>query len=188
MAGVAVFAENIFTKIPLLNDSKKISEKNREKIFNELKNLEKTGEIQIFHIFKSAEEIDKMGIRGANFSAMGEIIVRFLQKNKKILENKNFFIKIDGADNFVFDEKILENYKIENIFVEKKSRKKSEKFSENEKIQKILRKFLKKKSQKEIFLKFLDFYLFKGKNFKKYEKLDFSYSTIKYLFQGKSDF
>lgn len=41
VAGVAVFSEKIFEKIPFLGDSKKISEKNRENIFSELQNLKK---------------------------------------------------------------------------------------------------------------------------------------------------
>lgn len=192
VAGVAVYEENIFTKIPLLNDSKKISEKNRENIFEELKNLENAGEIQIFHIFKSASEIDNLGIRNANFLAMSEIIEQFLEKNYKNLEKEKFFIKIDGSDNFIFDEKIFQKfwkkYDIEYIFAKKKSRKKIEYIWENSDLEKILKKIVKKKLQKEKFLKFLDFHLFQAENFQKYEKLDFSYNDKKCLFQEENHF
>lgn len=77
---------------------------------------------------KSAEDIDKKGIREVNRQAMSEIIFRFLkiylQKNDSSLDNK-ILVLIDGSDNFRFPE-LEEKYVCEYFFARKKSRKNPE--------------------------------------------------------------
>ncbi|MFN7160216.1 MAG: ribonuclease HII [Candidatus Gracilibacteria bacterium] len=76
--------------LPGLNDSKKLSEKEREHLY----------EILIKHVTYgvgecSAEEIDTIGIRKATHTAM-----------KRALDNLNLipeFLLIDGKDNFIFN-------------------------------------------------------------------------------------
>ncbi len=116
VAGVSVFDEKIFEKIPALNDSKKLSEKQRENIFQKLFEMKNSGEIDFCIMEKSAEEIDEKGIRECNRLAMQKIIQTLSQDFFK-----KFLVKIDGADNFSF-EKIQAQY----IFAKKKSRKKTQ--------------------------------------------------------------
>ena len=77
---------------------------------------------------KSAEDIDKKGIREVNRQAMSEIIFRlvkiYLQKNDSSLDNK-ILVLIDGSDNFRFPE-LEEKYFCEYFFARKKSRKNPE--------------------------------------------------------------
>lgn len=60
VGGVAILDEKFLFEIPELTDSKKISEKNREKIFEKLLEAEKLAKIQIFTEFQSTEIIDKI--------------------------------------------------------------------------------------------------------------------------------
>lgn len=77
---------------------------------------------------KSAEDIDKKGIREANRQAMSEIILQllkiYLQKNNSSLDHK-ILILIDGSDNFRFPE-LEEKYFCEYFFARKKSRQNSD--------------------------------------------------------------
>lgn len=125
VGGVAVLDDDFLSEIPELTDSKKISEKSREKIFARLLEAEKFAKIQIFTEFQSAEIIDKIWIRKANELAMQNIIKNFLFQNKEFLQKNCFEIKIDWSDNFVFDEKIFADFPdFKYIFAVKKSRKK----------------------------------------------------------------
>lgn len=76
VAGVSVISEKIFQKIPELNDSKKLSEKQREEIFTKIFDMKNNGEIDFCIIEKTAEEIDEKGIRECNRLAMQEVIYR----------------------------------------------------------------------------------------------------------------
>ena len=73
---------------------------------------------------KSAEDIDKKGIREANRQAMSEIILQllkiYLQKKNLPLDHK-ILVLIDGSDNFRFPE-LEEKYFCEYFFACKKSR------------------------------------------------------------------
>lgn len=124
VAGIATFDKKIFDKISDLNDSKKISAKKRQKIFEELKNLEKSGKIWIYQVFKSASEIDELWIRECNKQAMKWIISVFvgITISQKIFYN----VLIDGSDNFDFGFPDFEN-----IFAIKKSKKSQKIFQEN---------------------------------------------------------
>jgi ribonuclease HII len=83
------------TTITALNDSKKLSEKQREKIFEELPNYCKHYSIAE----ASAQEIDELGILNANFLAMRRTlapIISSLEEKKqlyKILVDGNLYIR-----------------------------------------------------------------------------------------------
>jgi ribonuclease HII len=130
VAGLALFDAKILSEIALLNDSKKLSEKNREKIFNQLQNLKNAEKLDFCVIEKSAEIIDEKGIRETNRRAMSEIIAnileKFLTQNQKTnIDESKICVLIDGSDNFRFEE-LEEKYVCEYFFARKKSRKNPE--------------------------------------------------------------
>jgi len=98
LAGPVVAAAVILITTPTiaaLNDSKKLSERQREKIFEELPNYCKHYSIAE----ASAQEIDELGILNANFLAMRRAltpIISSLDENKqlyKILVDGNLYIR-----------------------------------------------------------------------------------------------
>jgi Ribonuclease HII len=98
LAGPVVAAAVILITTPTtaaLNDSKKLSERQREKIFEELPNYCK----HYFIAEASAQEIDELGILNANFLAMRRAIapiISSLDENKqlyKILVDGNLYIR-----------------------------------------------------------------------------------------------
>ena len=128
VAGLALFDAKILSEISLLNDSKKLSEKNREKIFNELQNLKNAQKLDFCIVEKSAEIIDEKGIREANRQAMGEIIENILEKfvtQNQNIDELEICVLIDGSDNFRFQE-LEEKHVCEYFFARKKSRKNPE--------------------------------------------------------------
>lgn len=104
----------LLQQISFLNDSKKVAEKHREIIFDELKNLQQSGKVQIAICEKTAEEIDILWIREANRQAMNAVILELISQ-----ASGDICISIDGADNFIFDD----IWDFDYIFA-KKSRKK----------------------------------------------------------------
>ena len=128
VAGLALFDAKILSEISLLNDSKKLSEKKREKIFNELQNLKNAQKLDFCIVEKSAEIIDEKGIREANRQAMGEIIENILEKfvtQNQNIDELEICVLIDGSDNFRFQE-LEEKHVCEYFFARKKSRKNPE--------------------------------------------------------------
>ncbi|MDD2909011.1 MAG: ribonuclease HII [Candidatus Gracilibacteria bacterium] len=86
--------------ITRLNDSKKLSKKIRELLFDELIELEKTGKCILGIGIKSNEIVDAIGIKKANKLAMEDAIKQVLSKIKN---SQKIELKIDGNDNYVFD-------------------------------------------------------------------------------------
>lgn len=97
-----------------INDSKKITEKHREELFEKLLELEKCGEI-FFDIGEaSIDEIEKVNIRNATKLSMQRAYFNLVKKynNKKIdlvLVDGNFVPDIDTKAEFIIkgDEKSL---------------------------------------------------------------------------------
>jgi ribonuclease HII len=77
--------------VPGVNDSKKVSEKKREVIFERAKELAKQGLIEYSVKSVSAKSIDEKGIASAIVRAVGSAI----QELK--LDPKDCFIKLDGS-------------------------------------------------------------------------------------------
>lgn len=86
-----------------ITDSKKISEKKRQEIFNELIYLANLKKPQAYFWIWIVDNflIDEINIRQANREAMRRSLVELLRKidNKKIS-----WVFIDGNDNYVFEE------------------------------------------------------------------------------------
>lgn len=129
---VASENEEIFKNFVWLHDSKKVSKIQRENLYNEILSFEKSWKIFTESVFKTAEIIDTMGIREANRQAMNEgiekIFEKILEKNnmsrEEFFKKYTFKILIDGADNFIFDDKkIFKNSSFHYIQAKKKSRK-----------------------------------------------------------------
>ena len=97
-----------------LNDSKKITEKNREKIFNEILQFEKDGLLYYGVASVNAEIIDEINIREATKLAMKNSYLNLLEKydNIKIdniIVDGNFVPNVDVNASYVIkgDEKSL---------------------------------------------------------------------------------
>lgn len=96
VSAIATFDKSIFSHLLQLNDSKKLSEKQRNKLFDDLHLLQKEWKICIKTCIKSAREIDSFGIKECNRLAMKELIEGMFDKNVK---NQ---VWIDGSDNYNF--------------------------------------------------------------------------------------
>lgn len=91
--GVAIVSKSFgWEVIPGVNDSKKLSEKNREAIFLAAKQLQKSGDLDFAVSMVSAKVIDKIGIVPAVNLAMNRALKRIEQKagrGTKSLMEKN---------------------------------------------------------------------------------------------------
>lgn len=86
----------------ILRDSKKMTEKDREKTYEEIISLAAQGKILYWVGIIENTVIDEVWIREANRRAM-EGALRMIN-TEKIKENKGgIFLLIDGRDNYVFD-------------------------------------------------------------------------------------
>jgi len=93
-----------------LNDSKKLSEKKREKLFTQLIEFSKKENKQVYFWVWVVDNyiIDEINVKQANKEAMRRAIIEIIRKIDKNGDNENQdFIKwvfIDGNDNYKFDE------------------------------------------------------------------------------------
>jgi len=90
-----------------LDDSKKLTEKKREKIFQELIENSRGKEPKIFFWVGVVDNflIDEINIRQANREAMRRSLIEVLRKIKTSPEKEqNIEVLIDGRDNYDFDE------------------------------------------------------------------------------------
>ncbi|MBF0913609.1 epoxyqueuosine reductase QueH [Candidatus Gracilibacteria bacterium] len=91
-----------------LNDSKKLSEKNREKIFSEIIELSRGDEPKIFFGVGVVDNffIDEKNIKQANKEAMRRAIIEIKRKIEFFNYGKELKIDvfIDGNDNYAFEE------------------------------------------------------------------------------------
>lgn len=88
-----------------INDSKKITEKNREKIFEELIKLSNLDNPQIYFWVWVVDNflIDEINIRQANREAMRRSLVELFRKINIPFDSKNIEISIDWKDNYDFE-------------------------------------------------------------------------------------
>lgn len=98
-------SENLPNKefLKKINDSKKISEKNREKIYNELIEMSRWDNPQIFFGVWVVDNylIDEINIKQSNKEAMRRALVELL---RKINQDDIDSVLIDWNDNYKFDE------------------------------------------------------------------------------------
>lgn len=98
-------SQNLPPKIFLdnINDSKKISQKKRERLFEELIKLSILKKPQVYFWIWVVDNylIDQINIKKANCEAMRRSIVELL---RKINTKKISWVFIDGNDNYVFSE------------------------------------------------------------------------------------
>lgn len=103
-----------------MTDSKKLTAKMREVIYQILLDGKKSGKIDFCIIQKSASEIDTLGIREANRQAMRDIVFSLCDGDTSNI------VLIDGVDNFVFDDdKISKNLLFEYVFAQKRKKNSS---------------------------------------------------------------
>lgn len=91
--------------ISYLKDSKKLSKKNRELLYNQLLSLENKSECFLWIGIKWSEIIDQVWIKKANKLAMIDAInevINKIEKNSKI-NISNIKLKIDGNDKYIFE-------------------------------------------------------------------------------------
>lgn len=98
---------------PILDDSKKLSENKREKVYHRIERVMERNICRYHFAYREAPIIDSLGIREANRQCMEEAIVWLLQFIK---EDDTVSIYIDGCDNYEFDS--LSEY--EYVFAQKK--------------------------------------------------------------------
>lgn len=89
-----------------LNDSKKLSEKKREEIFEKIIEFSNETIPQIYFWVWVVDNfiIDEINIRQANKKAMGRSLIELYRKLNIPLENKKTEIFIDWKDNYVFED------------------------------------------------------------------------------------
>ena len=99
--GVVIVPVNFdWDLIPGVGDSKKLSEKNREKVFLRARELQKLGHLNFSIKMVSAKIIDKKGIVFAINSAMRQALDEVILKsnNPRVpLGLHNVFVKLDGS-------------------------------------------------------------------------------------------
>lgn len=86
---------DVAREFPGVADSKKLSEKNREKIFTELKARSARGDVRFIVEFESAETIDREGIAVAVRRALARGVHTLVQKVGHPMSN--FHILLDGS-------------------------------------------------------------------------------------------
>lgn len=85
-----------------LQDSKKMTEKDRAVTYDEILMLAEQWQLSYWVGIISHEMIDTVGIREANRLAMQEALTQ-IQSTKYKVQNRGFLLKIDGRDNYSFD-------------------------------------------------------------------------------------
>lgn len=87
-----------------LNDSKKLSEKKREELFDEI--IKYSWEAKIFFWVWVVDNflIDQINIRQANKEAMRRSLVEILRKINEPIKSKKVEVFVDGKDNYIFEE------------------------------------------------------------------------------------
>lgn len=101
---------------PYLDDSKKMTESEREEIFGRIEKVMESNICRYHFAYRESYEIDKIWIREANRQCMQEVILGLLQYTS---DTDTIYISIDGCDNYEFG---IDGF--EYIFAKKKSRKK----------------------------------------------------------------
>lgn len=106
----ALLSGTVYDFGPMLADSKELSEKKREEIFELIERSSAREECFFWIGSVSSEIIDIVGIREANRLAMEESLRQvlqklhiFLQKGKKESPKHIFHIQIDGRDSYSFE-------------------------------------------------------------------------------------
>lgn len=84
--------EEIFEKLQLLNDSKQLTEKKREVLFDFIKELEKSGKCICCVKEGSVEQIEKMNILNTSLDCMKRSCEEVIQK----LDTKSVRVLVDG--------------------------------------------------------------------------------------------
>lgn len=93
-------ASHLLDSLDGLDDSKSLSEKNREKLFLEIERMQHRNECQYAFSYRDADIIDAIGIREANRQCMQDVLLSLLQFTD---EQDSIEIFIDGCDNYRFD-------------------------------------------------------------------------------------
>lgn len=94
------YRENLFSLLPGLVDSKKISSEKRESLFYAIEQMQERWICQYAFSYRDAYRIDQIGIRESNRQCMQDVILSLLP----FLQNSDTVqIMIDGCDNFSFD-------------------------------------------------------------------------------------
>lgn len=83
-----------------LDDSKKLSSKEREILFDDIEHLQFEQECQYTSSYRDAEQIDILGIHEANRQCMEDVISFLLQF---VNRDDTVEIWIDGCDNYRFN-------------------------------------------------------------------------------------
>ena len=87
-----------------VKDSKKMTEKKREKIFQEISNLKKAGKIFAKVSFVSGKDIDKIGIVPSIQKALNSAMKNILSEIEVADDFSNIVLKLDGG--LKYDKKI----------------------------------------------------------------------------------
>ena len=91
-------------KMPEVKDSKKMTEKRREKVFEVLQKLKKEKKVFAKVAFVSAKQIDRFGIVPSIQKALNSAMEKVLSEIEVEENFKNIILKLDGG--LKFDEKI----------------------------------------------------------------------------------
>lgn len=98
--------DEIFENLSILNDSKQLTEKKREELFEQIKKLEKAGKCVCSVQEGSVSQIDKMNILNTSLDCMKRscesVINQINSKNIKVLVDGNRLIK-----NFLFQQNTI---------------------------------------------------------------------------------
>jgi ribonuclease HII len=84
-------------KIPGVGDSKKVSEKNRERIYVEAMRLAKAGELRCTVFMGSAKDIDKKGISHVIRTLIDKGLKELSTRQDLVLEWGEVLVKLDGS-------------------------------------------------------------------------------------------
>lgn len=93
-------ASSLLESLDGLDDSKKLSETKREKLYAEIERMQYRSECQFAFAYRDASDIDRSGIREANRQCMQDVLLSLLQYTD---HNDSLEIFIDGCDNYRFD-------------------------------------------------------------------------------------
>ena len=80
-----------------VTDSKKIKESERERIFEELKDLQAIGDADFFAVAVHHERIDEINIREATKEAMRDSVVGLMKKIRKKLKKSKSARLVDSS-------------------------------------------------------------------------------------------
>lgn len=101
--GVVAVSEgfDVVREFPGVADSKKLSEKNRERIFEALEARSVLGDVRFVVEFERADAIDKEGIaqvvRRAITRAVHTLVEKYRSQTSILLEESHFHVLLDGA-------------------------------------------------------------------------------------------